>query len=55
MLSGPFLDRNWMGQNEDYASSDIVMLGMPFDGAVSYRSGWRAGGWKSILRTLINP
>lgn len=41
MLKGPFLDRNWMGQNEDYASSDIVMLGMPFDGTVSYRSGSR--------------
>lgn len=41
MLKGPFLDRNWMGQNENYASSDIVMLGMPFDGTVSYRSGSR--------------
>lgn len=41
MLKGPFLDRNWMGQNEDYVSSDIVMLGMPFDGTVSYRSGSR--------------
>ena len=41
MLSGPFLDRNWMGQNEDYRSSDVVMLGMPFDGTVSYRSGSR--------------
>lgn len=41
MLKGPFLDRNWIGQNEDYASSDIVMLGMPFDGTVSYRSGSR--------------
>lgn len=41
MLSGPFLDRNWMGQNEDYRSSDIIMLGMPFDGTVSYRSGSR--------------
>lgn len=40
-LKGPFLDRNWMGQNEDYKSSDIVMLGMPFDGTVSYRSGSR--------------
>jgi agmatinase len=38
---GPFLDRNWMGQNADYESSDIVMLGMPFDGTVSYRSGSR--------------
>lgn len=41
MIKGPFLDRNWMGQNEDYDSSDIVMLGMPFDGTVSYRSGSR--------------
>ena len=41
MLKGPFLDRNWMGQNENYVSSDIVMLGMPFDGTVSYRSGSR--------------
>ena len=41
MLKGPFLDRNWMAQNEDYNSSDIVMLGMPFDGTVSYRPGSR--------------
>lgn len=41
MLKGPFLDRNWMGQNEDFDSSDIIMLGLPFDGTVSYRSGSR--------------
>ena len=41
MLTGPFLDRNWMGQNPDYNSSDIIMLGLPFDGTVSYRSGSR--------------
>lgn len=41
MLKGPFLDRNWIGQIEDYDSSDVVMLGMPFDGTVSYRSGSR--------------
>ena len=41
MLTGPFLDRNWMGQNSDYSSSNIVMLGMPFDGTVSYRPGSR--------------
>jgi len=41
MLTGPFLDRNWMGENKDYNSSDIVMLGLPFDGTVSYRSGSR--------------
>lgn len=41
MLKGPFLDRNWMGQNPNYESSDIVMLGLPFDGTVSYRPGSR--------------
>ncbi|MCQ2740170.1 MAG: agmatinase [bacterium] len=41
MLSGPFLDRSWMGENKDFEKSDIVMLGMPFDGTVSYRSGSR--------------
>ncbi len=41
MIKGPFLDRNWMGQNEDYNSSDIIMLGLPFDGTASYRSGAR--------------
>lgn len=41
MLSGPFLDRNWMAQNPDYETSDIIMLGLPFDGTVSYRTGSR--------------
>lgn len=41
MLSGPFLDRNWMAQNPDYEISDIIMLGLPFDGTVSYRTGSR--------------
>ncbi len=41
MLKGPFLDRTWMGQNPDYDKADIVMLGLPFDGTVSYRSGSR--------------
>lgn len=41
MLTGPFLDRNWMGENKDYNTSGIIMLGMPFDGTVSYRSGSR--------------
>ncbi len=41
MLKGPFLDRNWMGQNPDYSTSDIIMIGLPFDGTVSYRSGSR--------------
>ena len=41
MLSGPFLDRNWMAQNPDYETSDLIMLGLPFDGTVSYRTGSR--------------
>ena len=41
MLKGPFLDRNWMGENKNYETSDIVMLGIPFDGTVSYRPGSR--------------
>ena len=41
MLRGPFLDRDWMGANKDYESSNVVMLGLPFDGTVSYRSGSR--------------
>ncbi len=41
MLTGPFLDRNWMAQNPDYKTSKIVMLGLPFDGTVSYRTGSR--------------
>ncbi len=41
MLRGPFLDRTWMAQNPDYSTSDIVMLGLPFDGTVSYRPGSR--------------
>lgn len=41
MLRGPFLDRTWMGQNPDYNKANIVMLGLPFDGTVSYRPGSR--------------
>ena len=29
MIRGPFLDRNWMGQNPDYNLSNVVMLGLP--------------------------
>lgn len=41
MLTGPFLDRNWMGENKNYENANIVMLGLPFDGTVSYRPGSR--------------
>ncbi|MCQ2743608.1 MAG: agmatinase [bacterium] len=41
MLKGPFLDRNWMGENKNYNTANVIMLGLPFDGTVSYRSGSR--------------
>ena len=41
MLTGPFLDRKWMGENKYYENSEVIMLGLPFDGTVSYRSGSR--------------
>ena len=41
MKLGPFLSKNWMGQTESYKASDIVMLGIPFDGTASYRPGSR--------------
>lgn len=41
MLKGPFLDRNFIGSFDDYSSSDIVMLGMPYDCTCSNRAGTR--------------
>lgn len=38
---GPFLGRNWIGSTDSYEESDIVMLGLPFDGTCSYRPGSR--------------
>ena len=40
-LKGPFLDRTWMGQNPDFKSAKIALLGLGFDGTVSYRPGSR--------------
>lgn len=39
MLTGPFFDRYWMGENKDYESSNIIMLRLPFDGT-DRRSCW---------------
>lgn len=41
MLKGPFLDKNFIGSKDDYLSSDIVMLGMPYDCTCSNRAGTR--------------
>lgn len=40
-MLGPFLSRNWIGSVENYEESDIVMVGLPFDGTCSYRPGSR--------------
>ena len=41
MPDSVLIDRNWLGQNPDYDKSDIIMLGLPFDGTVCYRPGAR--------------
>ena len=41
MLSGPFLDKNFIGSTENFNEADIVMLGMPYDGTCTNRSGAR--------------
>ncbi len=41
MLKGPFLDKNFIGSSDDFESSNIVMLGMGFDGTTTNRAGAR--------------
>lgn len=41
MLSGPFLEKNFIGACNDFKDSKIVMLGMPFDGTCTNRPGAR--------------
>lgn len=41
MLKGPFLDKNFIGSVDDFESSSVVLLGMPFDGTCSNRAGAR--------------
>lgn len=41
MLKGPFLDRNFIGSNNNYQTSDVVLLGMPYDCTCSNRAGSR--------------
>lgn len=41
MLSGPFLDKNFIGSTDDFDKSKIVLLGMPFDGTCTNRPGAR--------------
>lgn len=41
MLSGPFLEKNFIGSSDDFDNSKIIMLGMPFDGTCTNRPGAR--------------
>ncbi len=41
MLTGPFLERNFIGSCNNFNESKIIMLGMPFDGTCTNRPGAR--------------
>ena len=41
MLKGPFLSKDFIGANDDFQSSKIIMMGMPFDGTTTNRPGTR--------------
>ncbi len=41
ILNGPFLSKDFIGANEDFNSSKIVMMGMPYDGTTTNRPGTR--------------
>lgn len=41
MLKGPFLSKDFIGANNDFQSSKIVMMGMPYDGTTTNRPGTR--------------
>ena len=41
MLKGPFLEKDFIGANTDYDTSDIVLIGMPYDCTCSNRPGTR--------------
>lgn len=43
MLSGPFLERGWMGACESLDAAQWVIMGLPYDGTCSYRPGTRFG------------
>ena len=41
MLTGPFLDKDFIGSNKNYSKSEAVLLGMPYDCTCSNRPGTR--------------
>ena len=41
MLTGPFLQKNWLGAVDNFNKADIIMVGLPYDGTCSFRPGAR--------------
>ncbi len=41
ILKGPFLSKDFIGANEDFNTSKIIMMGMPYDGTTTNRPGTR--------------
>lgn len=40
-LEGPFLSKDWIGAIDSYDKADWILLGLPYDGTCSYRTGTR--------------
>lgn len=51
-LCGPFLSRDFIGATNDFNSSKIVMLGMPYDCTCSNRAGTRFGPQAARLESI---
>ncbi len=51
-LSGPFLSKDFIGAKADFNSSNIVLLGMPYDCTCSNRAGTRFGPQGARLESV---
>ncbi len=52
MAPGPFLSKDFIGANDDFESSRIVLLGMPYDCTCSNRAGTRFGPQAMRLESI---
>ena len=52
MLKGPFLSKDFIGANNSFNESKIVMLGMPYDCTCSNRAGTRFGPQAARLESI---
>ena len=51
-LKGPFLSKDFIGANNSYENSRIVLLGMPYDCTCSNRAGTRFGPQAARLESI---